>query len=410
MAEWQRLEALFKSVDADKAAAIELLQALVQIPSDNPPGDCAPAAEASAILLERLDFTVERHAVPQALVASHGMVSATNLVIRHRFGPGPTVALNAHGDVVPPGAGWTTEPYGGEIRDGWLYGRGAAVSKSDIVSFAFALKALISSGAKLAGAVELHITFDEEIGGYIGPGWLLSEGISKPDYAICTAFSYAVIVAHNGCLHLEVSVRGRSAHAAWAETGVDALEATVPLLARLYRYREGLKAIRSTVAGISHPSLVVGLINGGINTNVVPDLVKFRLDRRILPHESPEAVEAELRDILVEEASRLPGIAIEIRQVLLARPFAELPGAERLAAIVTGHASKWTGTVVSTTASPLYTDARHYSEAGVPTIMYGAGPENPLDANGHRADERVPVETVAIATKVIAASITELLG
>ncbi|MBY0611953.1 MAG: M20/M25/M40 family metallo-hydrolase [Beijerinckiaceae bacterium] len=397
-------------VAAEKAAAVELLKALVRIPSDNPPGDCAAAAEATAEVFEGLGLTVERHPVPQATVAAYGMISATNLVIRHRFGPGPTIALNAHGDVVPPGAGWTSDPYGGEVRDGWLYGRGAAVSKSDIVSFAFALKALIASGSPLKGAVELHITFDEEVGGYIGPGWLLSEGISRPDFAICTAFSYAVIVAHNGCLHLEVTVQGRSAHAAWADTGVDALEATVPLLGALYRYRDGLKAIRSTVAGISHPSLVVGLISGGINTNVVPDVVKFRLDRRILPHESPEAVEAELRALIADEAARLPGIAVEVRQVLLARPFAELPGADRLAEIVARHASALTGKTVATTASPLYTDARHYSEAGVPTIMYGAGPENPLDANGHRADERVPVETIAIATEVIAASITELLG
>ena len=117
------------------------------------------------------------------------------------------VALNAHGDVVPPGAGWTGSPYGGEVRDGWLYGRGAAVSKSDFTTYAFALRALKqlrASGAALAGTVELHLTYDEETGGMTGPGWILSQGLSRPDYVISAAFSHHVVVAHNGCLHLEV--------------------------------------------------------------------------------------------------------------------------------------------------------------------------------------------------------------
>src|SRR3712207_4307517 len=95
------------------------------------------------------------------------MVSATNLVVRHRFGEGggPVVALNAHGDVVPPGEGWTRDPYGAEVVDGWMYGRGAAVSKSDFATYAWALRALQASGAPLAGTVELHLTYDEEAGG-----------------------------------------------------------------------------------------------------------------------------------------------------------------------------------------------------------------------------------------------------
>ena len=132
------------------------------------PGDCAPTAAAVAALIEGLGLVVERHEVPQALVQAHGMVSATNLIVRRRFGPGPTIALNAHGDVVPPGAGWSHDPYGAEIDEGWMYGRGVAVSKSDIATYAFALLALERSGASLRGTVELHVTYDEELGGEIG--------------------------------------------------------------------------------------------------------------------------------------------------------------------------------------------------------------------------------------------------
>ena len=101
------------------------------------------------------------------------MVSCTNLLVRRRFGEGgPMIALNAHGDVVPPGEGWTKDPYGAEIVDGWMYGRGVAVSKSDFATYAFALLALEElerSGARLNGTVELHLTYDEEAGGEIGP-------------------------------------------------------------------------------------------------------------------------------------------------------------------------------------------------------------------------------------------------
>ncbi|MGR9902779.1 M20/M25/M40 family metallo-hydrolase, partial [Escherichia coli] len=94
----------------------------------------------------------------------------TNLIVRRPYGDGgPTLALNAHGDVVPPGEGWTHDPYGGEVADGRIYGRAAAVSKSDFASYIFATRALESLGAALRGAVELHFTYDEEFGGVLGP-------------------------------------------------------------------------------------------------------------------------------------------------------------------------------------------------------------------------------------------------
>jgi acetylornithine deacetylase/succinyl-diaminopimelate desuccinylase-like protein len=127
---------------ADRAAQERFLAELVRVPSDNPPGDCAPAAERAAGLLEELGFIVERHPVPAERVRAVGMRSATNLIVRRRFGPGPVIALNAHGDVVPPGEGWSQDPYGAAIVDGWMYGRGVAVSKSDFATYAFALRGL----------------------------------------------------------------------------------------------------------------------------------------------------------------------------------------------------------------------------------------------------------------------------
>jgi succinyl-diaminopimelate desuccinylase len=146
-------------LDAEREAQAAFLAELVKVPSDNPPGDCRGHAERAAALLEGLGFTVERHPVPEDQVRANGMVSATNLVVRRRFGEGgPVIALNAHGDVVPPGEGWTKDPYGAVVEDGWMYGRGVAVSKSDFATYAWAVKALEACGAELAGTIELHLT------------------------------------------------------------------------------------------------------------------------------------------------------------------------------------------------------------------------------------------------------------
>ncbi len=393
---------------AHEQAETEFLAALVREPSDNPPGDCARHAEITAKLLEGLGFTVERHVVPTETVRAHGMVSATNLVVRKKFGPGPTVALNAHGDVVPPGAGWTADPYGAEIRDGWMYGRGAAVSKSDIATYAYAMLALEKSGLA-HGTVELHVTYDEETGGEIGPQWLLQQGISKPDIALAAGFSYQVVEAHNGCLHLEVEVTGRSAHAAKPFTGIDALEAATHILSALYAWRGNLAARVSKVPGIGAPQMTVGLIEGGINTNVVPDRVVLRLDRRIVPEESPKDVETELLTVITGAAAAFPRAGVTIKRILLATPLTPTPQAAAFTQILCRHASAEFATEVTAGGVPLYTDARHYAAAGVPIVLYGAGPRSIEEANAHRADERVPLADLHRATTVVALALADLL-
>ncbi len=389
---------------------VEFLAELVKIPSDNPPGDCAAHGERAAQLLEGLGFKVERHPVPTDVVRANGMISATNLVVRERFGTGPTIALNAHGDVVPPGLGWTMDPYGAQVKDGYMYGRGVAVSKSDFATYAYALLALKSTRAPLAGTVELHFTYDEEVGGNIGPAWLLEQRISRPDFALSAGFAYGITTAHNGCLHLEVEIIGKSAHAARPDTGIDALEAATGVLTDLYAIRRTYATQRSKVAGIDTPSLTVGLISGGINTNVVPDKVLFRIDRRIIPEEDPAEVEATLTRQIGESAAKWPGVACTIRRILLAVPFVPIPGQERLVAAIARHATPIMGEDVAPHGVPIYTDARLYSTAGIPTVLYGAGPHTLLEANGHRADEKLKLDDLYKATRVVALALADLLA
>jgi len=406
--------AVHRFLAGQRAQQTQFLAELVRLPSDNPPGDCRAHAERAAELLGEAGFAVERYPVPDDVVAANGMITCTNLVVRQQFGRGgPTIACNAHGDVVPPGLGWSVDPYGASIRDGRMYGRGVAVSKSDFATYAWALLALqqaAAGGARLHGAVELHFTYDEEAGGGIGPRWLLEQGITRPDFAICAGFSYGVTIAHNGCLHLEVEVLGKSGHAAEPEKGDDALEAAAEILGDLYAYRKALYALQSNIPGIGSPTMVVGLISGGINTNVVPDRVVFRLDRRIIPDEIPGAAEKFIRSLIEQSVKKMPGIQVVIRRLLSAQPFIPRAGQEKLVEVLGRNARAVFGVEIQPHGVPLYTDARHYSEAGVPTVLYGAGPRTLEEANGHRADENLLLEDLYGATEVVALALYDLLA
>ena len=399
----------------NRGQQVRFLQEMVRVPSDNPPGDCRPHAQRAAALLRSLGFKVEAHRVPCAEVCAVGMRSVTNLIVRERFGggrnSGPVVALNAHGDAVPPGEGWSVDPYGGAIRRGTMYGRGVAVSKSDFATYAYALLALKAAAGEAArGTVELHFTYDEEAGGEIGPRWLLERGLSKPDYAICAGFAHGITTAHNGCLHLEVEVIGKSGHAARPSTGIDALEAANGIITGLYLLRKSYRKTRSTTPGIDSPTLVVGLIAGGINTNVVPDKVHFRIDRRIIPEENPGRAERDLKAHIGMLASKWPGIRCKLTRVLMARPFTPTRGQERLVELLKTNAQAIMGEAIAPHGVPLYTDARHYSAAGVPTVLYGAGPRTLEEANGHRADEKLKLADLYAATAVIALTLRDLLS
>ena len=400
------------AVAANWEREVAFLKAMIQIPSDNPPGNCAPHAEAAAVALEALGFTVEQHPVPDPYVRQHGMKSVTNLIVRKAFGSGqgPVVALNAHGDVVPPGGGWTSDPYGAQERNGAIYGRGAAVSKSDFATYAFALLALEQSTKPLDGGVELHFTYDEETGGAVGPQWLLAHDLSRATCAISTGFSYAITTAHNGALHLEVVVRGRQAHAAMPSSGVDALEAATPILTAIYAERRRLLDRVSTERGIGSPQITVGLISGGINTNVVPDRIAFRIDRRLIPEEQGEAVEAALIQMIEAAAPDMEGVEVECRRIMLAEPLRPLPGVERLVRSVQGQAKTVLGLEIEATGVPLYTDARHYSAAGIPTILYGAGPRSILEARAHSNDEHIQLSDLRAATEIVALALEDLLS
>jgi succinyl-diaminopimelate desuccinylase len=402
-------DALDQWIDVHFDEQVHFLQALVQVPTDTPPGDNAPHAERTAALLGDLGLDAERHVVPQELVHEAGLQSITNLVVRRRYGDGPVIGLNAHGDVVPPGDGWKHDPYGGEVIDGKLYGRAAAVSKSDFATYTYALRALESLHAPLQGGVELYFTYDEEFGGELGPGWLLDQHIVKPDLLIAAGFSYQVVTAHNGCLQLEVTVHGKMGHAAVPQTAVDALQAATRILVVLYEENTCLRRTTSAVKGIDHGYINVGRIEGGTNTNVVPGKVLLKIDRRMIPEEDPTQVEDALRRLIADAVAGQAGITVEVKRLLLARALVPLPGNRPLVEALSRHASALFGEAIEPSGTPLYADARLFAERGIPAVLYGAGPRTVLESNAKRADEHVVLDDLKRATKVVARALYDLL-
>ncbi|TWI63440.1 acetylornithine deacetylase/succinyl-diaminopimelate desuccinylase-like protein [Pseudoduganella lurida] len=398
-------------IDAHFDEQVAFLQQVLQVPTDTPPGNNAPHADRVADMVGAYGWRAEKHAVPADVVRDYGMESITNLVVRRPYAAGgPTVALNAHGDVVPPGDGWTRPPYGGVIEDGYIYGRAAAVSKSDFSTYIFATRALEALGIPLKGGIELHFTYDEEFGGLLGPGWLLAQKITRPDLVIAAGFAYNIVTAHNACLQLEITVHGKSGHGAMPETGVDALQAAAKILNAVYGQLPELKKIKSNVPGIDSPTMLVGRIDGGTNTNVVPGKVVMKMDRRMIPEEDPVAVEAQVRALIEDSVRGEPGIRLEIRRLLLSHALRPLPGSERLVTALQQNAQAVMGEAITAQGTPLYADARLYGEQGIPAVLYGAGPRTVPESNAKKADERLLLEDLRKATKVVALTLLDLLG
>ena len=403
-------------VDAHFDEQTRFLQALIQVPTDTPPGNNTPHALRAAELIEAMGLAVEKHEVPQAEVVAAGLQTITNLVARRHYGTGGiTVAMNAHGDVVPPGEGWTQNPYGGDIENGKIYGRAAAVSKCDFSTFTFATRALEAVAKPGKGGIELIFTYDEEFGGEVGPGWLLKHKLIKPDLLIAAGFSYQVITAHNGCLQLEVTVHGKMAHAAIPDSGVDAMQGANAILTALYAQNALYKNISSNVQGITHPYLNVGMVNGGTNTNVIPGKVVIKLDRRMIPEENPEQVESDIHQVIADAAAGFNrgrtdnGIHVEVKRMLLARALMPLPGNKPLVEALERNASSVFGEPIRACGTPLYTDVRLFGEAGIPGVIYGAGPRTVLESNAKRSDEQLDLKDLRRATKVIARTLHDLL-
>jgi acetylornithine deacetylase/succinyl-diaminopimelate desuccinylase-like protein len=387
-------------------AIIDFLVELVATPSDNPPGDCEAIAICIEERLRSLGLDTERHSVPRAANAPPAPVVLAWL------GPQcdePAVLLNAHMDVIPPGEGWSVDPYRTGVLDGRVLGRGAAVSKSDVAAFSYAMAAAQRRLPAPARSAVLAVTSDEETGGQVGPAWLLAERGLRPQMAITAGVTHQVGIAHNGCVQCRIRVDGKSSHAAMASNGTDAIRLGERVLSAIYAYGDTLASRHSALPGIDHATVAVTSFHAGDVNGVTAASAEIQIDRRVIPEEIVDDALDELRAVIDGVDAEAGSVVIE--PTLVVPPLASTnDGQAALADVIRTSAEHVLGYPIPLRGAPIFTDARWFGNAGIATVMFGAGPADLAEARGHAADENVRTDDLIAATHIVANSIVELLA
>lgn len=393
-------DALTETASDLEDEAVSFLQELVRTPSVNPTGNYEDVVELLVDTYESFGWRVEVASAPDELLNAHDLSHPRPNVLAYvTEGDGPTIALNAHFDTVPVDEdAWTFSPFGAEIDDGRLYGRGATDSKGRIASYTLAARTLEEADLLPENAtVVIAITADEETGGHAGAGWVAEE-VLQPDYAIVEGSSESIWHAGCGVLHFRVSVAGEATHAGSPEDGENALLAANEILTALSEHGSELAERESEIEGMDGPTCMPSTIEGGTKTNIVPASCVFTVDRRVPADEDIEAAEQEFREVVDSAAD---DAAVTVERVLRAHPYHfEIDDSHVQA--VAESADALLDAEVPVEGTQGFTDARFFAEKGAKCVHYGPGDE---DSNAHGADESVALGQVRDAGVVVAASI-----
>jgi succinyl-diaminopimelate desuccinylase len=392
----QKGEKMDKHIPQDEV--IELTRELVRTPSVNPPADTRKCAE---IILNKF----EKEHIDAEII--EGRESACNVVARlPGKGKGKVLLLNGHIDVVPPGEDWTVDPFGAEIRDGRIYGRGTSDMKSGVASLMAAMIGLKRSGASFNGEIIFTAICDEETGSEFGTAYLLKKGIGK--YAafaiIAEPTGLRVELGNRGLRWIDVTVRGKASHAGRPHLGINAI---------LYGARviEAIHSIkfknRNDAFAVPEPSLSVTMVHGGTKENIIPGRCDLVLDRRMIPGETAENVVKELKETIQPILEMEKDLRIELKL----RPNSWDPylisEKEPIVQALVGSVKEVTGKEPGIGAKAGCTDGSHlFHLGGVPAALFGPG-EAGLS---HQADEWVAIDNISIATEVLRSAFDRLFN
>lgn len=376
---------------------VEFHRGLVQIPSINPPGDCVDAIAYVEKPFVEAGFETE--------IIDDG-TNMPNLVAKY----GPTGAkkllINAHVDVVPTGerSAWRFDPFGAEIEDGKVYGRGAGDDKASVTAQAIAALIVKESGVPLKGQLIYTAVSDEESGGVHG-AQLVAEAYPDPDWAIVGEQTLnRVAIGEKGGAGCELIVHGKTAHGALPWEGANAIEGMAEVIVALRR--ELWPKLENRVHWAFKPSSgSVNMIEGGVKANVVPDRASIYVDRRIVPGETPEECRAELLAIAQQAIQNVPGCTVELKALYAGKEASAADVNDPLVQAMIG-ANELIGANTEPTGFSMGTDGRFWNALGVPTIIYGPG--DPSLA--HIPDEWVGIDEMVEATKAYAIAMVRLLG
>jgi succinyl-diaminopimelate desuccinylase len=334
----------------------------------------------------------------------------------------PTLHFNGHIDVVPPGAGWTLDPFAAETRDGRIYGRGVTDQKAGIAASLFAVEAIRRTGFKLSGSVEQSATVDEESGGFAGVAYLAEHGYVRPDlvdYVIITEpLDYdRICLGHRGVYWFEVLMHGRIAHGSMPFLGVSAIDRMARLVDRIERDLKPKLAERRTRMpvepnGARSATINVNSILGGQNpdapqTPCVADLCRAIFDRRFLIEENLDEVRSEIIEVIEQLRAEDAELQYELKDSMIVYPTMTEPESP-LVRTMSNVISEFIGRTPPLIASPGTYDQKHFARiAGIDhCIAYGPG----ILKMAHQPDEYCEVEHLIMACKAMAIGAMRLLG
>ncbi len=407
---------LSANVDKNIEWAISVLKKFIEIPTVNPPGEkYGEFASKASKVLEDLGFSVEVHEVPKSVVEKYYPEYADHpryIVIGRLGGGKPTIQFNGHYDVVPPGAGWSMDPFKPVIRKGRVYGRGSVDMKGGIVASLLAIKAFTESFKEFEGTIEVALVPDEEIGGESGTGYLVRSGLSKPDYVVIAepSGSDRVWFGHRGAFWFYVEVYGKQAHGSTPWLGVNAFEGMVRVAEKFMR-EYGIK-IGSKESKYSYddprgakPTITIGgEVRGGAKINIVPGYYAFSVDRRLIVEESIEEVEKEVMEFIEKIRGEFPKLKINVKVVNKLQPALTDPESE-LVKILTESINEVLSVKPKLTVCLGGLDMKFYSEKGVQAVTYGPGPLT----LAHQANEYLDIEEFTKVSKVYAHILKKML-
>jgi succinyl-diaminopimelate desuccinylase len=416
------LDRVIAEVDRAADEIVQYTVDLVRIPTVNPPGDEYEAcAHFIGDDLARRGFTVE-------YLAAEGRPEHTtryprvNVIGSRGGGPGRVVHLNGHFDVVPPGGGWSIDPFAGVVRDRKIYGRGVCDMKAGIAAAVFAAQAIARAGVPLPGTIEISGTVDEESGGFAGVAYLAETGRlarGRTDYVIIPEPLNVdrICIGHRGVYWFEVTVRGRIAHGSMPFLGVSAIDGMTQLLEAVRAELMPRLASRRTAmpvvpAAARHATINVNGIDGGqpvdgIQTPCVADFCRAVFDRRFLLEEGFEATKVEIEQLVARARAIAPGVTFDLRDLMIVQP-TRTPDDSPVISALDASIQRVLGRRPELIASPGTYDHKHVTRiAGVPhCVAYGPGE---LEI-AHQPDEYCRVEDLINATKVIALATLDLMN
>lgn len=365
----------------------ELTQALIKQPTVNPPGDTNQCAQIIT------DYFHKNGIEADILQCKNGIA---NVVAKYKgTQSGKTLLLNGHMDVVVPGEDWTVDPFGGEIRDGQIYGRGTCDMKSGIAAMIAAMVGFKRSKKKFNGEIILMAVGDEETGSQYGTRYLLEQKIGlQADFAIVTEpTDLKLELGNRGLRWIDLSITGKACHAGRPHVGINAIEHGARLIDAIRTFKP---QIRNDKFEPPVPSLSVTQISGGSQANVIPNKCRITLDRRMLPGETTETVMSEISHII--KSADLSGVTIDIEM----RPGFWDPylisESEPIVQVLKNSCKKITGKNPLIGTKPACTDGSHLFHMGkIPTLLFGPG----LPALSHQVDEHVPLQNIYLATDIL---------